>query len=102
MGLHRDVFYGNSMRIPKGFLWRFYIDFYRPSKSHLPFKDLGSIGMSTGPLHMDLHWDYLEIVVRILKELIGFPRSYISIRLGILQGFHKDSKGYEAFFGWML
>ena len=45
---------------------------------------------------MDLYWDYLKIVVRILKELIGFPRSYIRIRLGILQGFHKDSKGYEA------
>ena len=69
---------------PKDFLWRFYIDFYRPNKSHLPFKDPGSIGMSTGPLHMDLHWDYLKIVVRIQKELIGFPRIYIRIRLGIL------------------
>ena len=83
MGLYRDVFYGSSMRIPKD-LWRFYIDFYRPNKSHLPFKDLGSIGMSTGPLHMDLYWDCLQIVVKILKELMGFPRIYIRILLGIL------------------
>ena len=44
MGLYRAVFYGSSMRIPKGFLWRFYIDFYRPNKSHLPFKDPGYFG----------------------------------------------------------
>ena len=72
------------MRIPKGFLFRFHIDFYRPNKSHLPFKDPGSIGMSTGPLHMDLYWNYFKIVVRILKEMIGFPRIYIRIRPGIL------------------
>jgi len=84
MGSYRDVFYGSSMRIPKGFLWRFYIDFYRPNKIHLLFKDPGSIGMSTGPLHMDLYWDCLQIVVKILKELMGFPRIYIRILLWIL------------------
>ena len=29
MGFYRDVFYGISIRIPKGFLLRFYIDFYK-------------------------------------------------------------------------
>ena len=29
MGFYRDVFYGISIRIPKGFLWGFYIDFYK-------------------------------------------------------------------------
>ena len=72
MGLYRDVFYGSSIRIPEGFLWGFYIDFYRPNKNQLPFKDLGSIGMSIGPPHMDLYWDCLRVVVRILKDLLGF------------------------------
>ena len=71
MGLYRDVFYGSSMRIPKGFLWRFYIDFYRPNKSHLPFKDPGSIGMSTGP----------------------HPYGFI---LGVFEDRCKDSKGIEG------
>ena len=84
MGLYRDIFYGSSIRIPKGFLWGFYIDFYRPNKSHLPFKDLGSIGMYIGLLHIDLYWDYLKIVVRILKELMGFSRISMRILLGIL------------------
>ena len=29
MGFYRDVFYGISIRIPKGILLRFYIDFYK-------------------------------------------------------------------------
>ena len=72
MGLYSDVFYGSSIRIKKGFLWGFYIDFARPSKSHSPFKDLGSVLMSIGLPHMDLYWDYLRIVVRKLQELMGF------------------------------
>ena len=84
MGLYSDVFHGSSIRIKKGFLWGFYIDFYRPNKSHLPFKDLGSIGMSIGPLHIDLYWDYLKIVARILKELMGLSRISMRILLGIL------------------
>ena len=43
--------------IPKGFLWGFYIDLFRSNKSHLPFKDPGSIRMPIGPLHMDLYWE---------------------------------------------
>jgi len=50
----------------------------------LPFKDLGSIGMYIGLLHIDLYWDYLKIVVRILKELMGFSRISMRILLGIL------------------
>jgi hypothetical protein len=49
----------------------------------LPFKDPGSTRMSLGPLHMDLYWDYLKIVVRILKELIGVSKISIRILLGI-------------------
>ena len=36
------------MRIPKGFLWGFYIDLERLNKSNLPFKGICSIGMSVG------------------------------------------------------
>jgi len=42
---------------------------------HLPFEDLGSLGMSIGPpiwIQRDLYWDSLSIVVRLLKELMGF------------------------------
>ena len=70
--------------IPKGFLLGFYIDSFRPHKSHLPFKDPGSIRMSIGPLHMDLYLDYLKIVVRILKELRGVSRISLRIIIGIL------------------
>ena len=49
--------------------------FAKSNNIHLSFKDLGSIGMSIGPPPMgskNLYWDSVRIVVRILKELMGF------------------------------
>jgi len=48
--------------------------FAKSNNIHLPFKDLGSIGMSIGHpkwVQMGLYWDSVTIVVRILKELMG-------------------------------
>ena len=67
-------------------LWEFYkdpkkismrIDFFRSNKSHLPFKDPGSIRMPIGPLHMDLYWEDR------CKDSKGIDRSF--------KDFYKDS-----------
>jgi len=63
----------------KGFLLGFYVDFYRPNKSHLPFKDLGFIGMSIGPPY--------GFIMRLFEDRCEESKGVD----GILKDLYKDS-----------